>query len=337
MAPASSAAAPLDVVGVGNAIVDILAKADEAFLKRHDIPKGGMILIDEARARAIYDDMAPGVEISGGSAANSIACIASLGGAGGFVGKLGADAFGEVFRHDLRALGVAFDTPALVTGPGTGRCLINVTSDAQRSMATFLGAAPLVSPADIDAAQIESAAITFFEGYLFEQPVARTAMVKACAIAKAKGRRAALTLSDSSCVDRQHAAFLEFIGPHVDILLANEREAEALFGTSDLARIAEKARALAPLTAVTRSEKGSLLIPRDGAAVEIAAHAPARLVDTTGAGDAYAAGLLFGLARGFDLARAGALGSLAAAEVISHFGARPEDSLKGLASRAGLI
>lgn len=327
----------LDVIGVGNAIVDILAQADDAFLAAHAIPKGGMILIDEARAKEIYGAMAPGVEISGGSAANSIACIASLGGRGGFVGKVGDDAFGEVFRHDLTSLGVAFDTAPLAVGPGTGRCLVNVTPDAQRSMTTYLGAAGLVSPDDIDVATVQGAAITFFEGYLFEQPVARAAFVKACDAAKAAGRKAALTLSDSSCVDRQHDAFVSFIGAHVDVLLANEREAETLFGSNDLAVIAEKARALAPLTAVTRSEKGSLLIPREGAVVEVAAVTPPQLVDTTGAGDAYAAGLLFGLARGFDLARSGGLGSLAAAEVISHFGARPQTSLKRLAVDAGLL
>lgn len=327
----------LDVIGVGNAIVDVLAKADDAFLKAHDIPKGGMILIDEDQASAIYDAMAAAVEISGGSAANSIACIASLGGDGGFVGKVADDTLGEIFRHDLKAMGVEFDTPPLKDGPATGRCLVNVTPDAQRSMTTFLGAAGLVSPDDIDPAQISRAAITFFEGYLFEQPVAREAFIKACAAAKAAGKRAALTLSDAGCVERQFDALHEFIGQHVDILLANDLEAQALFQSDDLSVIAEKARALAPLTAVTRSEKGSVLIPREGEVVEIAAVAPNALQDTTGAGDAYAAGLLFGLARGFDLARSGALGSLAASEVISHFGARPAESLKDLARKHNLL
>jgi sugar/nucleoside kinase (ribokinase family) len=327
----------LDVVGVGNAIVDVLAQADDRFLEKHSIPKGGMILIEEGPAAAIYDDMAPGVEISGGSAANSIACIASLGGNGGFVGKVSKDNLGEIFRHDLRALGVLFDAPPLDAGPATGRCLINVTPDAQRSMATFLGAAGLVSPADIDEAMVESASITFFEGYLFEQPVAREAFVKACRVAKAAGRRTALTLSDSSCVERQHDALIDFAGAHVDILLANDREAEALFGVSDIDAIARMARDLCPLTAVTMSEKGSVLIPRDGAVTPIAPVAPVQLVDTTGAGDAYAAGLLFGLARDMDLATSGALGSLAAAEVISHFGARPQKNLRTLAIEAGLL
>ncbi len=328
--------AALDVIGVGNAIVDVLAKADDAFLAAHSIPKGGMILIDEAKASEIYDAMAAGVEISGGSAANSIACIASLGGKGGFVGKVSADTLGDVFRHDLRAIGVEFDTKPLGQGPATGRCLVNVTADAQRSMTTFLGAAGLVSPDDIDEDQIARAAITFFEGYLFE-PVARQAFIRACAIAKREGKRAALTLSDASCVDRQFDELNQFIPQHIDILLANDREAETLFGSDDLNVIAEKARKLCPLTAVTLSEKGSVLIPREGDIVKVDAVNPAQLVDTTGAGDAYAAGLLYGLARGFELESAGALGSLAASEVISHFGARPEQSLKALAEKAGLL
>ncbi|MEE2690329.1 MAG: adenosine kinase [Pseudomonadota bacterium] len=327
----------LDVVGVGNAIVDVLAEADDAFLAAHSIPKGGMILIDEAQAKEIYDAMAPGVEISGGSAANSMACIASLGGRAGFLGKVRNDALGDIFRHDLRASGVIFDTPPLESGLATARCLINVTPDAQRSMTTYIGAASMLAPADIDEALVRSAAITFFEGYLFEQPVARQAFVKACLAAKAAGKRAALTLSHEGCVERQHDAFIDFITAHVDVLLANENEAAALFETDDIGAMADKARALCPLTAVTRSEKGSILIPRDGAVVEVAAAPPEKLIDTTGAGDAYAAGLLFGLARGFDLSRSGALGSLAAAEVISHFGARPQKNLAALASEASLL
>jgi sugar/nucleoside kinase (ribokinase family) len=327
----------LDVVAVGNAIVDVIATADDEFLAAHAIPKGGMILIDEARAKAIYAAMAPGMEISGGSAANSVACVASLGGKAGFVGKVSKDALGDIFRHDLRALGVRFDTRPLETGPATARCLINVTPDAQRSMTTYLGSAGHVSAADIDEAMIESAAITFFEGYLFEQKLARDGFVKACRAAKRAGRKTALTLSDASCVERQHASIIAFAKAHVDVLLANEREAEALFVTRDLGAIAAKARTLCPLTAVTQSERGSFLIPRDGEIVRIAPVKPARLVDTTGAGDAYAAGLLYGLARGLSLERCGALGALAAAEVISHFGARPQQSLKALAAEAGLL
>lgn len=327
----------LDVIGVGNAIVDVIAHADDAFLAAHAIPKGGMILIDEPQARDIYAAMASSVEISGGSAANTIACLASLGGRGGFIGKVADDQLGEIFRHDLRALGVAFDTTALSGGPATGRCLVNVTPDAQRSMTTFLGAAGHVAPADIEDGVIATAAITYFEGYLFEQPIARDAFVKACLAAKAAGRMAALTLSDAGCVERQFDALHDFIGKHVDILLANEHEAAALYGSDDLAAQIDAARALCPLTAITRSDKGSILVPRNGDPVEIAACAPTQLVDTTGAGDAYAAGLLYGVARGLPLQTAGDLGALAAAEVISHFGARPQASLRDLAIDAGLL
>ena len=327
----------LDVVGVGNAIVDVLAKADDAFLASHSIPKGGMILIDEDRAASIYDGMAAAVEISGGSAANSIACIASLGGKGGFVGKVANDALGDIFRHDLRAMGVIFDAPALEDGPGTGRCLVNVTPDAQRSMTTYLGSAGFVSPSDIDDAMVANAAITFFEGYLFEQPVAREAFIKACGIAREAGRKTALTLSDSSVVDRQKDVLDRFIPDHLDILLANELEAQTLFQSDNLAVIADRARALCPLTAVTRSEKGSVLIPRDGDMIEVPAVPPTALIDTTGAGDAYAAGLLFGLSTNRSLEESARLGSLAASEVISHFGARPEAKLADLAAAAGLM
>ncbi|WP_425410470.1 adenosine kinase [Hyphococcus sp.] len=327
----------LDVVGVGNAIVDVLAKADDAFLSAHDITRGGMMLIDEAQAKEIYAAMGAAIEISGGSAANTTACVASFGGAAGFVGKVADDTLGEIFRHDLRALGVEFETAPLDKGPATGRCLVNVTPDAQRSMSTFLGAAGHVSVADIDPEQIGRSAITFFEGYLFEGEVPRKAFYKAAEIARSAGRRTALTLSDAGCVERQFAAFNDFIDQHIDILLANDVEAAALFGSDDLDVIAEKAREKCALTAVTLSEKGSLLIPRDGEVVRIDAVNPPQLEDTTGAGDAYAAGLLFGLARGLDLAQAGALGSLAASEIISHFGARPSVSLKDMAGNAGLI
>lgn len=327
----------LDVIGVGNAIVDVLAHSDDAFLAAHAIAKGGMTLIDEAAAHSIYDAMAPAIEISGGSAANTIACVASLGGKGGFIGKVAADTLGEFFRHDLRGAGVEFDTAPLEKGPSTARSLINVTPDAQRSMSTYLGAATELSADDVDEAQVKRAAITYFEGYLFEMPNAREAFIKACDIARAAGKKTAITLSDSGCVDRQHAAFVDFIGKHVDILLANEAEARTLFESDHLDVIVDRARKLCPFTAVTRSEKGSMLVPREGETVTIAPLPPPKLVDTTGAGDAYAAGLLYGLSRDFDLQRAGALASLAACEIISHIGARPETKLRILAESAGLL
>ena len=327
----------LDVIGIGNAIVDVLAKSDDAFLQDHDIAKGGMTLIDEPRAASIYSAMAPASEKSGGSAANSIACIASFGGDGGFIGKVADDTLGEIFRHDLKATGVVFETAPLKDGPSTARCLVNVTPDAQRSMSTYLGAANSLNIQDVDDAFIAQGAITFFEGYLFEMPAAREAFVKACVGAKAANRKTAITLSDSGLVDRQRAALEQFIPENIDIVIANHAEAEMLFDSASIDAIAEQARELAPLTAVTMSEKGSVLIPRDGDIVMVKALEPKQVVDTTGAGDAYAAGLLFGLARGFSLQKAGALGSLAAAEVISHFGARPEEELKTLAEKAGLL
>jgi len=327
----------LDVIGVGNAIVDVLSKCDDAFLTRHAMPKGGMVLIDEEKAEAIYGEMGDTVEVSGGSAANSIACVASLGGNGGFVGKVAADSLGNAFTGDLRDQGVEFDTPALTGGPGTGRCLVNVTADAQRSMATYLGAAVHVTLNDIDEAQIQRSQITFFEGYLFEQPVAREAFVKACAIAKAAGRRSALTLSDAGCVDRQHDVLKSFIPDHVDILLANEMEAQTLFETDKREEMIERARSFCPLTAITLSEEGSIIVPREGEAVSVPAIAPSRLEDTTGAGDAFAAGFLFGVARDFTLERSASLGALAASEVISHMGPRPEQPLLTLAKEANLL
>ncbi len=328
----------LDVVGIGNAIVDVLAKCDDAFLTSHQITKGGMMLIDEAQAQAIYAGMNDSVEVSGGSAANSIACVASLGGAGGFVGKVADDPLGNTFRSDMERQGVEFATTSMDEhGPGTGRCLINVTPDAERSMMTFLGAAGLVTLNDIDANQIERAKITFFEGYLFEQPVAREAFVRACDIARKAGRKSALTLSDTGVVDRQHKVLSTFIPSHVDILLANEAEAQTLFGTDNLDEMVKKARDLCPLTAITRSERGSVIIPRDNDVVEVASQKPVKLEDTTGAGDGYAAGFLYGVAQNFDYSRAGALGSLAAAEVISHIGPRPEQPLLRLAKDAGLL
>ncbi len=329
--------AALDVIGIGNAIVDVLAKSDDAFLKDHNIAKGGMTLIDEDQAANIYGAMAPASEKSGGSAANSIACVASFGGKGGFIGKVADDTLGEIFRHDLQATGVAFDTAPLKDGPSTARCLVNVTPDAQRSMSTYLGAANSLNIQDVDDAFIQSAAITFFEGYLFEMPAAREAFVKACAAAQSANRKTAITLSDSGLVDRQRTALEQFIPDNIDILIANHDEATMLFDSAEIDAIAEQARVMAPLTAVTMSEKGSILIPRDGEAVMVPAVPPTALVDTTGAGDAYAAGLLFGLSKGYSLEKAGGLGSLAASEVISHFGARPEEELKSLAASAGLL
>ena len=327
----------LEVIGLGNAIVDVLAKCDDAFLQKHDIVKGGMTLIDEERAHEIYSAMASATEISGGAAANSIACVASLKGAGGFIGKVADDQLGEIFRHDLKATGVEFTTAPLVGGPSTARSLINVTPDAQRSMSTYLGAANHITEEDIDPAQIARGEISFFEGYLFQVPSARAAFARVCEIAHQNGKRTAMTLSDSFCVNENYDDMVAFIDAHIDIVLANEAEAEALYRTAVGPDMAERAQKLSAITAVTRSEKGSVIYARDHEPVEVSAHAPGQLEDTTGAGDAYAGGFLLGLARGYNYAKAGALGSLAAAEIISHIGARPNQLLFELATAENLM
>ena len=326
-----------DVLCVGNAIVDVIAPADEAFVEWAGVPLGGMTLIDEARAHEIYDAMAPGREVSGGSAANTSAALASLGGTGAFIGKVRDDALGEIFRHDLRAAGIAFDTTPASEGPATGRCLVHVTPDGQRSMTTFLGAAGGVTPDDIDPALVARAAILYFEGYLFEQESPRAAFMKACDTARAVGVRAALTLSDSGVVERNHTELLSFIGERIDILFANEAEIIALTEAADFDAALSKARGLAQTLVLTRSEKGSVIVEGDTDPVVVLAKAPETLLDTTGAGDAYAAGYLFGAAQGMDAGKAGALGSLAATEVISHYGARPETRLSTLAREDGLL
>ena len=324
------AQATYDVLGVGNAIVDILTQADEAFLTTHNMPKGGMALVDETQAHAIYEAMGSGVEASGGSAANTIAGIASFGGKAAFIGRGKDDEFGKIIAHDLRSLGVAFDTPAAADGPSTARCLILVTPDAQRTMNTHLGACVELTEDDIDPALVAASKITYLEGYLFDPPRAKEAFRKAARLAREAGRKVALTLSDSFCVHRYHEEFLELIRDHIDILFANEAEMAALYPDTELAEAASLLAGQVEVAAITRSEKGSLLISGDQR-VEVPAAPIDALVDTTGAGDLYAAGVLYGLTQGLPLAECGRLGSIAAAEVISHYGARPEVSLAKLA------
>ncbi|MCI5046448.1 MAG: adenosine kinase [Aquisalinus sp.] len=326
-----------DLAAVGNAIVDVLAHCDDDFLVANDIPKGGMVLIGAEHALNIYKAMGETTEIAGGSAANSTACLASLGGSAAFIGKVGQDRLGEAFRQSLEDTGVSFVTEPMTDHTPTGRCLINVTPDAERSMMTFIGAAEHVSEADIDETVIASAAVTYFEGYLFEQPVARAAMVKACEIAKANGRKTAITLSDSGCVERQKSNFLSFITEHVDIVFANEEEAKMLADTLVFDDAPKLLNGLAPYLALTRSEKGSVVVGPDGTAEAVEAIKPAQLVDTTGAGDGYAGGFLYGFVRDMPLATCASLGSLAASEVISHMGPRPQQSLANLARDHGLI
>ena len=329
------AEAKFEVLGIGNAIVDVLARTDEAFLADERLAKGSMRLIDAAEAERIYGRLGPATESSGGSAGNSIAGIASLGGRGAFIGKVADDQLGRIFAHDMTAIGVAFGTPPLAGGAPTARCLILVTPDGERTMNTYLGAAQDLRPADIDETLVGSADITFLEGYLWDPPLAKEAFRKAAEAAHSAGRRVALTLSDSFCVDRYRAEFLALIRSHaVDIVLANAHELRSLYETSSLEAGLAALREDATLAAVTDSANGSYVLSASG--IE---HVPAtpvdRVVDATGAGDLYAAGFLLGAARGWPLAKAAALGSFAAAEVISHMGARPADRLQDLARGAG--
>jgi sugar/nucleoside kinase (ribokinase family) len=326
--------ATYDVVAIGNAIVDVIAPADDAFLETQGLRKGAMTLIDDARATRLYDAMAAGVETSGGSAANTVAGVASLGGRGAFVGKVADDMLGSVFTHDIRAIGAGFDTLAL-KGSATGRCLINVTPEGDRTMATFLGAANLLGPDDVDPALLAQAHAVYLEGYLFDPPPARAAFVKAATAAHAAGRKAAMTLSDVFVVERWRDELLGFMD-HIDIVFANENELAALFQTEDFDASLDRLAGMVEIAAVTRGEKGSV-VRRGSETHTVPAIAIDRVLDTTGAGDQYAAGFLFGLARGKPLDVCGALGALAAWEVIGHYGPRPQSSLAQLAAERGLL
>lgn len=324
----------LDVVGIGNAIVDVLSHAEDDFLVEQGLAKGTMALIDTDRAEALYAAMGPAVEASGGSAANTIAGIASLGGRAAFIGKVSNDQLGGIFRHDIRAAGVKFDTEPSVSGVPTARCLILVTPDAQRTMNTYLGASLELGPDDIDADLVGNAQVTYLEGYLWDPPAAKRALLKAAEAAHAAGRMVSLTLSDPFCVERHRDSFRELITRHVDLLFANEAEILSLYQVTDFADAVAAVRNDCAVAALTRSAKGSVLVSGD-AVIEVAAEPAARVVDTTGAGDQYAAGFLFGHARGLPLAECGRLGSLAAAEVIGHVGPRPEIRLADLLDAAG--
>ena len=324
-----------DVAAIGNAIVDVIAPADDAFLSREGMAKGAMTLIDEARATDLYTRMAAGIEASGGSAANTVAGVASLGGRSAYVGKVADDTLGAIFAHDIRAVGAHFETPPLAGGPATARCLINVTADGQRTMSTYLGACVRLGPADVDAAVIEAARIVYLEGYLFDPEEARRAFAKAAGLARAAGRKIALSLSDAFVAERHRHALLAFIDTQVDVLFANEAEIAALFDTMDPDVAARAIRGRVGIAAITRGAAGSLVLTAE-AELAIAAEAVEKVVDTTGAGDQYAAGFLYGLAGERPLDACGRLGSLAAAEVIGHYGPRPETSLAALAGARGL-
>ena len=326
----------LDVLAIGNAIVDIIAATDDSFLAQEGLEKGSMRLIDAEEASRLYDHMGPARELSGGSAGNTAAGVAALGGRAGFIGQIADDQLGDIFRHDIRGVGVEFDTPAIDIGVPTARSMVLVTPDGQRTMNTFLGAAQHLPAGAIDPKQIEDAAILYLEGYLWDPEVPRRAMTQAIEIARAAGRKVAFTLSDSFCVDRHRDGFLRLIeSGFIDLLFANEVEIVALTGAGSLDEALAAVAPKVPLLVVTRSEKGALAL-QGGERVEAPAEPVDRIVDTTGAGDLFAAGFLAGLARGRPLDHCLRVGAIAAAEVISHYGARPEADLKALvAERLG--
>jgi len=326
--------ATYDVVGIGNAIVDVIARADDDFLLAHSLHKGGMTLIDETKSSALYEAMGSATIMSGGSAANTMVGVASLGGQAAFIGKVRNDDAGHAFRHDIQAAGVHFPTSSATDGASTARCLVLVTPDGERTMSTYLGACIDLGPEDVDARLVADAQILYFEGYLWDPPHAKEAFRKGAAAARGAGRRTALTLSDSFCVDRYRDEFLDLIRTGlVDILFANESELHALYQTADFdTAISELARERT-LAFVTRSAAGCAIVDH-GSIQAVPAASIDRLIDTTGAGDLFAAGALFGLARGLPLSRCAGIGALAAAEIIQHYGARPEVSLADLVAQA---
>lgn len=325
-------AALSDVIGIGNALVDVLSHEADDFLDAHGVVKGSMSLIDSDRAHLLYDAMGPATEISGGSAANTMVGIASFGGSAAFVGRVRDDQLGTVFAHDIRAAGVGFEIPPATAGPSTGRCLILVTPDAERTLNTYLGAATEIGPEDITSAGVATAQVTYLEGYLFDQPSAKEAFRHAAALAHEADRRVALTLSDGFCVERHRADFIALVEDEIDILFANENEICALYDVGEFDAALHNVLHHCEVAALTRSAKGSVVVSGDDVHVIDAHPVPGDVVDTTGAGDLYAAGFLFGFTHGYDLGRCGRLGALAAAEVISHLGARPETSLADVAA-----
>jgi sugar/nucleoside kinase (ribokinase family) len=327
---------PIDVLTIGNAIVDVIAKVGEDFITRETLVKGSMNLIDEVRAETLYNHMGPATEISGGSAGNTAAGVASFGGKAAYFGKVRDDQLGGIYRHDMRSQGVRFDSVAAGDGPATARSFILVTPDGERTMNTYLGACVNLDERDVDADIVKASAVTYMEGYLYDKPAAMAAFRAAAKISQGAGRMTSITLSDSFCVERHRDAFLDLIRNSIDIVFANETEIKALYKTQSFSGAIDAARQDCPLVVVTRSEKGSVIV-KGADTIEVPAHPVKSVVDVTGAGDLYAAGFLFGHTTGKPLAHCARLGSLAAAEVISHVGARPEVNLKAYAKEQGLL
>lgn len=326
----------IDVVGIGNAIVDIIARCDDAFLSKRNLDKGFMRLIDSAEAAELYEEMGPATERSGGSVANSIAGLAALGAKCGFIGRVAADQFGGIFRHDIRSLGISYETEPAIDGAPTARCLILVTPDGERTMNTFLGASVDLTASDIDAELIGAAKFVYLEGYLFDKDAAKSAFREAAKLAKEAGAKVALSLSDPFCVDRHRDDFRELVKHGADIVFANENEITSLYETNTFLEAADAALQDCEMAVLTRSADGSLIVG-GGETIEIRAEPVSEVMDATGAGDLYAAGFLFGLSRGMPIADCGRLGSIAAAEAISHIGARPEANLVELAKARGIL
>ena len=319
----------LDVVGIGNAIVDVLVQAEDQFLDNHGLTKGTMALVDEQQAERLYASVGPGLETSGGSAANTLAGIAQLGGRAGFIGRVRDDQLGGIFAHDIRSVGARFETPAATTGPSTARCLILVTPDAQRTMCTYLGASVGLHPGDLDLAMVAEAKLLYLEGYLWDSDEAKQAFIAAAEVARAHGGEVALSLSDAFCVERHRDSFQELVDGHVDILFANEMEITSLYKANSFEEAAAAVRGRCRIAALTRSEQGSVILSgNDTITIEPIKLGP--LVDTTGAGDLYAAGFLHGYTQGQSLEACGRLGSLCAGAVVTQLGPRPQASLKDL-------
>lgn len=329
--------AKFGVVAVGNALVDVIAQTDDQFIdeqaKQHGMEKGAMTLIEEDRATQLYDQMPKGTETSGGSAANTMAGFASFGGKGCFIGKVAEDDLGKTFQNDIRSIGLTFDTQPLAMGAKTGRCLILVSPDAQRTMNTFLGASIELSAIDVDEDLITNAQVTYLEGYLFDRDQAKQAFIKAAETAHKSGHRVALSLSDPFCVDRHRDDFLNLVENHVDILFANEEEITSLYQKDNFEDAKEAVKNKCEIVALTRGEKGCVAIRGDE---EVTLPAPdiADVIDTTGAGDQFAAGFLYGFTEGLSLEESAKLGSIASGEVISHIGPRPLVSLSDLSKKA---